>query len=184
VTPGATLEITLKRRWQVAIAVGVPLFALLLVAGSAALLGGPSPGLVAILGVVFITATLGGLVVVPGVLLLGRYARGIPDVRLDERGIVWGRDRACEQSLDWAAIERVITKRIEGDMPERAFILRIRPDGSGSRATSVDGRILTSMNRLRYGTTFAISTLGADRSWEDIRAALGAHLPDRPFDLE
>jgi hypothetical protein len=128
VTTERGLEVRLKRRWQVAIAIGVPLFALLLVAGSAAFLSGPSPGLVGVLGVVFIVATLGGLVVVPGVLLLRRYARGIPDLRLDDR------------------------------------------------------RILASMNRLRYGTTFAISTAGADRSWEDIRAALGARLPAVPFD--
>ena len=69
-------------------------------------------------------------------------------------------------------------------MPERAFIVRIRPGRSGSSATSAGSRILLSMNRLRYGTTWSISTAGADHPWEEIRAALGQHLPMAAFELE
>jgi hypothetical protein len=69
-------------------------------------------------------------------------------------------------------------------MPERAFVLRIRPGRSGSPATGAGSRILLSMNRLRYGTTWSISTAGADHPWEEIRAALGQHLPMAAFELE
>ena len=177
-------ELRLKRRWRFAIALGVPLFGLLLVAGSAAVLSGTSPDAIAIAAAVFLVATLGGLIVVPGALLMVRAAQGIPDLLLDERGIVWGRDRRRDQSLDWDDVAAVITKRIAGDMPERAFILRIQPGRSGSRATSAGSRILISMNRLRYGTTWSISTAGADHPWEEIRAALGEHLPAAVFEQE
>ena len=183
-TPEPPFEVRLKRRWRVAIAIGVPLFALLLVAGSAAVLSDGSSGAIAIAAVVFIVATLGGLVVVPGTLLLVRAAQGIPDLLLDDRGIVWGRDRRRDQSLDWDAIESIATKRVGGDMPERAFILRVVPGRTGTPATGVGARILASMNRLRYGTTWSISTAGADRSWEEIRAALGAHVPAQAFEPE
>jgi hypothetical protein len=184
VSADTPFEVRLKRRWRLAIAAGVPLFGLLLLAGSAAVLSGPSPGVVAIVVVVFLVATLGGLVVLPGTILMLRAARGIPDLLIDERGIVWGRDRRRDQSLDWDDVAAVITKRIGGDMPERAFILRIRPGGSGSRAVSRGGRILISMNRLRYGTTWSISTAGADHAWKEIRAALGEHLPAAAFEPE
>jgi hypothetical protein len=184
VSAEAPFELRLKRRWRFAIGLGVPLFGLLLIAGSAAVLSGRSSGFVAIAAVVFIVATLGGLIVLPGALLIVRSAQGIPDLLLDERGIVWGRDRRHDQSLDWDDVAAVITKRIGGDMPERAFILRIQPGRSGSLATSAGGRILMSMNRLRYGTTWSISTAGADRPWEEIRAALGEHLPASAFELE
>ena len=180
----APFEVRLKRRWRFAIALGVPLFGLLLIAGSAAVLNGSSSNLVAVAAVVFLVATLGGLVVLPGAILIVRSAQGIPDLLLDERGIVWGRDRRYDQSLEWDDIDAVITKRIGGDMPERAFIVRIRPGRSGSSATSAGSRILLSMNRLRYGTTWSISTAGADHPWEQIRAALGQHLPMAAFELE
>ena len=180
----APFELRLKRRWRLAIAGGVPLFGLLLIAGSAAVLNGSSSNLVAVAAVVFLVATLGGLIVLPGALLIVRAVQGIPDLLLDARGIVWGRDRGHDQSIDWDDIDAVITKRIGGDMPERAFILRIRPGRSGSRATSASSRILLSMNRLRYGTTWSISTAGTDHPWEEIRAALGQHLPTAAFEQE
>ena len=67
-------------------------------------------------------------------------------------------------------------------MSERAFVIRLRPGRSGHPATSLFGRILGVGNRLRYGAPYTISTFGMNHSWEEIRAALGLHLPGRPFD--
>lgn len=176
------LEVRLKRGWRFFVAIAVPAFALLMVGASAAVLAKPPVDVVDILSITFFVLGLGGLLVVPGTLLLARQARGIPDVRLDPRGIVWGNDRDREQSVDWVAIAGVTSKTMPGNVPERAFILRLRSGRSGKRATSAYGRILAITNRMRYGTPWAISTVGSDKSWEEIRRHLGLRLPGVPFD--
>ena len=145
------LEVRLKRRWLVFVALAVPGFAALALAASAQVLSKPPIDVLDILSALFFVVGLGGLLVIPGAALLVRQLRGVPDIRLDRQGVVWGNDRAREQSLDWSAIDRVTSKRIGGNVPERAFILGIRPGRSGRRAQSLYGRIMAFSNRLLEG---------------------------------
>ena len=166
------------------VAVSIPAFGALAVLGSASILSG-RPGIVDFLLVGFIVVVLGGLLVLGGSAVLARELRGIPDVRIDPEGIVWGRDRGRDQSVDWRAIERVITRVVNsGTTSERAFIIRPLPGRADHPAKTRYGRFMAVGNRLRYGTPYVISTYGMDHTWEEIRAALGAHLRETPFDLE
>lgn len=178
------VELRMRRSWRIFVWLAVPALAAVMVLGTADTLSGREVTLTEILTAIFIVGVLGGLIVVPGTALLVRQARGVPDVRFDERGVVWGRDRARDLAIDWADVERVISKKQETQyLTDRVFVLRPRPGASGTAATTVFGRVLGAMNRLTYGSPYTISSLVADRPWEEIRRLLAAYLPDRPFEL-
>ena len=185
-TSGArVVELRARRRWRILVGLAVPAFALLLVFGSAEILSGANDPWIRVLIVVVLVAVLGGLIVIPGTALLVRHARGVPDVRFDNQGVVWGRDRARDLAIDWADIEAVTAKTHETEhITERVFVLRPRPGRSGRRAKTIYGRLLGAGNRLMYGGPFVISTVTADRSWDEILQVLAAHLPNAkgPFD--
>lgn len=196
-TAGArVVELRARRRWRVLIALAIPAFTALMVLGSAAIMSGAIRGREGdvleigvwfrILIVVVIVAVLGGLIVVPGTALLVRHARGVPDVRLDDQGVVWGRDRSRDMAIDWRDIERVTAKTQETKyLTERVFVLHPRAGRSGSRAKTLYGRLTGAGNRLMYGGPFVISTVAADRSWDEILQILAEHLPNAkgPFDV-
>ena len=120
---------------------------------------------------------------VPGTAVLLRHARGAPDVRIDERGVVWGNDRTRDLSIDWRDVDRVTIKTVKAQYTtDRALILRPVPGSSGSPARTVYGRVLSTTNRFGYGGRFAISTMVEDHGWEEVRDALAAHLPGRPIE--
>ncbi len=179
------VELRARRRWRILIGLAVPAFTVLMVLGSAEILSGDNDPWIRILIVVVLVAVLGGLIVVPGTALLVRHARGVPDVRLDDQGVVWGRDRLRDLSIDWADIERVAAKEHRTEhMTDRVFVLRPRSGRSGRPAKTIYGRLMGAGNRLMYGSPFAISTVVADRSWDEILRVLAAHLPNAkgPFD--
>jgi hypothetical protein len=189
------VELRAPRRWRILVGLAVPAFAVLMVLGSAEIMSGAIRSRdgdvldidvwIRILIVVVIVAVLGGLIVVPGTALLVRTARGVPDVRFDETGVVWGRDRSRDLSIDWADIEAVTARTHETEhLTDRVFVLRPRPGRSGTRAKTLYGRVMGAGNRIMYGSPFTISTIVADHSWDAILQVLAAHLPNArgPFD--
>jgi hypothetical protein len=179
------VELRARRRWRLLVGLAVPAFALLLVFGSAEILSSDSDPWIRVLIVIGLVAVLGGLIVVPGTTLLVRHARGVPDVRFDDQGVVWGRDRSRDLAIDWADIERVGAKEHRTEhITDRVFVLLPRPGRSGTRAKTLYGRVMGAGNRLMYGSPFTISTIVADRSWDEILQVLAAHLPNAkgPFD--
>ena len=179
------VELRARRRWRILIGLAVPAFAVLMVFGSAEILSADGDAWLRILTVVTLVATLGGLIVAPGTALLVRHARGVPDVRFDAQGVVWGRDRSRDMAIDWRDIERVTAKTQETKyLTERVFVLHPRSGRSGSRAKTLYGRLMGAGNRFMYGGPFVISTVAADRSWDEILQVLAAHLPNAkgPFD--
>ena len=135
-----------------------------------------------ILGVAFIVLTLGGLVVLPGTVLLVRFLRGIPDVRLDEQGLVWGRDRTRDLTLDWADVEAVeIRPNRSGLGIDRVFIFTTRPGPAAPAVRSRLGRFTAAVNRATFGSAFAVSTQFDDCPWPELRALVASRLPDVPI---
>jgi hypothetical protein len=167
-------------RWRTIVALAVAAFGLLGVVGASAVLSGGTAGIRDGLIAAFIVATLGGLVVVPGVAMLGRLARGVPVVRIDDTGVVWGRDRSRDLSIDWADIESAAARSVRSQgFTERAFVLMPRPGAAAPAPGTLYGRFVAASNRAAHRTPFAISTRMLDGSWEEIRAALAGHLGER-----
>ena len=167
----------MRRSWRLVVTVAVPAFAALIVGASVAILSAGRGPLGGVLGVVFLAAVLGGLIVVPGTLILGRLARGVPDVRLDAQGIVWGRDRSRDLSIDWADIEAVTSRRQKTQyMTDRLFVVRPRAARDVAGPRTGYGRLMAIANRMTTGSRFAVSTLTTDQPWDEIRATIEAHL--------
>ena len=179
---GPVLELRMRRSWRILVGLAVPAFAILIVVASAAILSagrGPAGG---ILGVAFLMATLGGLIVVPGTVILGRLARGVPDVRLDGRGIVWGRDRTRDLAIDWSDIESV-SSRVQKTqyLTDRLFVVKPRDGVQPGRPRTTYGSFMALANRMTTSSPYAISTMVADQSWDEIRATIERHL-GRPIE--
>lgn len=178
----APLELRMRRSWRTFITIAVPAFFLLIVGGSVAILSsgrGPAGG---IIGVAMLVAILGGLIVVPGTALLIRLARGVPDVRLDDQGIVWGADRSRDLAINWTAIEGVTSRRQKTQyLTDRLFVVRPRSDAAVTRPQTAYGRFMAIGNRMSGGSRFVISTMTADQSWDRIRTTIEAHL-ERPIE--
>jgi hypothetical protein len=118
--------------------------------------------------------------VLPGSVLLWRLARGVPSVRLDSNGIVWGSDRARDLSIDWSEVEAVRGRIVQSQgFTDRVFVV----EGAAGRPTSsprtIYARAITFVNRSMYRSPFAISTMSADRSWDEIREVIAARVGDR-----
>jgi hypothetical protein len=177
----SVLDIGVRRSWRIAIGVAVPLFAILMVAGIATIVGdGRGSGLGEALAIVFIVATLGGPIVVPGAGALARIVKGVPDARIDDRGIVWGRDRTRDLAIDWTDVDEVMGRVLPTRyITERVFAIMPFPGRTGTPARTPYGRVLALANRLRYGSPFVISMTVADRSWEEVRDVLATRLPGR-----
>ena len=178
------LELRIGRLWLIVTAVAVPAFAALIVlATNDVVARNPNPGFDKILTILFFFIVLGGLIVVPGTAVLARHARGVPNVRLDDSGIVWGRDRSRDLSIDWSDVERITTKKVKlGRVTDRAMLVRPREGRSASPATTLYGRILAVGNRLQYDAPLVISTFGADHSTEEVLAFLSERLPPSAFE--
>ena len=129
-----------------------------------------------------LTGILGGLIVVPGTAILIRLARGVPDVRLDDQGIVWGGDRSRDLAIDWAAVEDVTTRRQKTEyLTDRLFVIRARSGRDVPSPGTMYGRFMAIGNRLSGGSRFVISTMTTDQPWDRIRATIEAHL-GRPIE--
>ena len=173
----------MRRAWRIFIAIAVPAIAILMVFGSVAILTGRrGPGFGGLVTVAAIVAILGGLIVVPGVAILTRLARGVPDVRIDRQGVVWGSDRTRDLAIDWSDVERV-TSRIQKTqyLTDRLFVLHARPGQTPTPPHTIYGRFMALSNRMTSGSRFAISTLVVDHPWDEIRTTIEAHL-GRPID--
>jgi hypothetical protein len=175
------LEIRTRWRWRVLYAAAVPAFGLLMLVGAGTILVNARPiGPFEILVALLIVATLGGLIVLPGSVLLWRLARGVPTVRLDSTGIVWGSDRARDLAIDWSQIEAVHGRVVQSQgFADRVFVVAASPDRPTSSPRTIDARAITVVNRSMYRSPFAISTMTADRSWEEIRAVIADRIGDR-----
>jgi hypothetical protein len=177
------LELRVKRTWFALGAVAVPAFAAVIVLATVDTLAKAPYPLPALLTIGFLVVVLGGLIVVPGTALVSRAARGIPNVRLDERGAVWGSDRSRDLSIDWSDVEAVVSKTSDhGQMTDRVFVLRPKPTHVGPKASSLYGRAMGGLSRAMYGSPYTISTAAEDHSWEDVRRFLGARLPPEVFE--
>jgi hypothetical protein len=178
------IELRLRRVWLAAIALAVPAFGVLAFLATADIVArNPNPGLDKLLTIAFIVGSLGGLIVVPGLAILVRHLRGVPNVRLDDEGIVWGRDRSRDLSIAWGDVDRIVTKKVKlGRVTDRAMIVRARPGRTPSRATTLYGRLLGLGNRWQYEAPLVISTFGADHSAEEILAFLATRLPANAFE--
>jgi hypothetical protein len=127
-----------------------------------------------------IVATLGGLIVLPGSVLLWRLARGVPTVRLDSIGVVWGADRGRDLTIDWEEIEAVRGRVVQSQgFTDRVFVVTAVPGRTTQPARTLYARAITVVNRGMYGSPFVISTLTADHSWDEIREVLEGRLGDR-----
>ena len=167
----------MRRSWRIVVGLAVPGFAILIVVASAAILSngrGPAGG---ILGVAFLAATLGGLIVVPGTVILGRLARGVPDVRIDRQGIVWGSDRTRDLAIDWSDIESVSSRFQKTQyLTDRLFVVKPRDGVQPGRPHTTYGSFMALANRMTTRSPYAISTMVTDHSWDEIRTTIERHL--------
>jgi hypothetical protein len=175
------LEIRTRWRWRVLYAAAVPAFGLLMLVGAGTILANARPiGPFEILVALLIVATLGGLIVLPGSVLLWRLARGVPTVRLDSTGIVWGGDRARDLAIDWSDVDAVHGRVVKSQgFADRVFVVQGASDRPTSSPRTIYARAITFVNRSMYGSPFAISTMTVDRSWEEIRGAIEGRIGDR-----
>ena len=180
----AVLELRMRRPWRIFITIAVPAFAALIVVASAEILSTGRGLLGGVLGIALLGFILGGLIVVPGTFILARLARGVPDVRLDERGIVWGNDRSRDLAIDWSDVEgvRSAVQRTQY-LTDRLFVVRPRAGRTGRQPRTIYGRFMAVANRMTSGSSFAISTMTADHSWDQIRDVIEAHL-GRPLEVQ
>jgi hypothetical protein len=179
---GPVLELRMRRSWRILIGLAVPAFAILIVVASAAILSsgrGPAGG---ILGVAILVAVLGGLIVVPGTFILGRLARGVPDVRLDGRGIVWGSDRTRDLAIDWSEIESISGQVQKTQyLTDRLFVVKPKAEVTPEPPRTTYGRFMALANRMTSRSPYAISTMVADHPGDEIRSVLEVHL-GRPIE--
>ena len=167
----------MRRSWRALVTIAVPAFAVLIVVASGVILAAGRGPLGGILGVAFLAAVLGGLIVVPGTVVLTRLARGVPDVRIDTQGIVWGSDRSRDLAIDWSDVEAVVIGRQKTQyMTDRLFVIRPRAGRTIPRPRTVYGRLMAIANRMTTRSRFAISTMTTDQPWDEIRATIEAHL--------
>ena len=171
------LELRMRTAWRIAVAVAIPAFTALIVAGSASILSSARDPLGGILAVAILALTLGGLIVVPGIAVLGRLARGAPDVRIDAQGVVWGNDRSRDLAIDWSDVDAV-TSRIQKSryLTDRLLVFQPRAGRTGTPPRTLYGRLMAFSNRVTSGSRFAISTMVVDHPWDDVRATIEAHL--------
>src|SRR5262249_39591208 len=133
--------------------------------------------------IVFILASLGGLIVVPGLVMLTRMARGVPTVRIDDRGIVWGNDRSRDLSIDWADIAGLTVRTVTNQVvPDRVLVIQPREGLAIAAPASRYGRVVAALNRSTHGTPFAISTVIADQPIERIRDAVASQFGGVPVE--
>jgi hypothetical protein len=168
----------MRRAWRIFIAIAVPALAILMVFGSVAILTGRrGPGLGGMLTVAFIVAILGGMIVVPGIAILTRLARGVPDVRIDRQGIIWGNDRSRDLAIDWSDVERVTSRSQKTQyLTDRLFVVQPHAGHTAKPPRTIYGRFMALSNRMTSGSRFAISTLVVDHPWDEIRTTIEAHL--------
>ncbi|HET7703525.1 MAG TPA: hypothetical protein VFK35_09000, partial [Candidatus Limnocylindrales bacterium] len=157
------LELRMRRAWRIAVAIAIPAFTALIVAGSASILSSARDPVGGIVGVAIIAVTLGGLIVIPGIAVLSRLARGAPDVRIDAQGVVWGNDRSRDLAIDWSEVESV-TSRIQKSryLTDRLLVLEPRAGRIGTPPRTLYGRLMALSNRVTSGSRFAISTMVVD----------------------
>jgi len=180
---GDVLELRMRRSWRLFLAIAVPAFGALMAGVIVANLIDRRENLLAdLLLAAFLLGTLGILVVIPGAAALIRLARGVPDVRIDGQGIVWGNDRTRDLQIDWRDVE-VVSTRVQQTqyLTDRLIVLRARPDARPKPPRTRWGRILGGGQRVFYGSRFAISTAVEDAPFETIKAAIERHL-GRPIE--
>jgi hypothetical protein len=183
VTGGDVLELRMRRSWRLIVATAVVVAATIIVLGCWSLAFEDRVDVPAALLIVFILVTLGGLIVVPGLVMLTRLARGVPTVRIDDRGIVWGDDRSRDLSIDWADVAGVTVRTVTNQVvPDRVLVIRPREGFETATPASRYGRVVAALNRSTHGTPFAISTVIADQPVEGIRDAVASRLGGMPVE--
>jgi len=183
VTGGDVLELRMRRTWRLVVATAVVVAAVIIVLGCWSLALEDRVDVAAALLIVFILLTLGGLIAVPGLVMLGRFARGVPTVRIDDTGIVWGSDRSRDLAIDWPEIAGVTLRTVTNQVvPDRVFVIVPREDAVIARPASPYGRVVAALNRSMYRTPFAISTVVADQPIQPVRARIDSRLG--PIHLE
>jgi hypothetical protein len=106
--PSEILRIGPKRRWTAFVALCAPGFTVLLVGACIDIAGRSHLSVpVKILFIAGFVTFFVPVLVVPSWLSLWHVARGIPVVTIDDRGIVWGRDRTRDLTADWSDIDRI-----------------------------------------------------------------------------
>jgi hypothetical protein len=121
-------------------------------------------------------------IVVMGVGLLSCWALGIPIVRIDDRGLVFGRDRRRDPAIDWRDIQRVDVRSLRyRSMHYRVFAIRAAPGARATKGRGLWARLTGKLSSMFYGSPYAISSLGVDWSEDQIREMLQSHLPGMPI---
>ncbi len=171
------LELRMRRSWRLVVATAVVVAAVIIALGTYSIVAEDRLEPAGLLLVGCILATLGGLIVLPGVAMLGRFARGVPTVRIDDLGVVWGSHRARDLSIDWGDVAGVTLRTVTNQViPDRVFVIRPVDGRPEAAPLTRYGRIVAALNRSMYRTPFAISTVIADQPVERIRLALAARL--------
>lgn len=114
--------------------------------------------------------------------LLSCWALGIPIVRIDDRGLVFGRDRRRDPAIDWRDVLRVDVRSSRANsLTWRVFVIRAAPGADATKGRRLWSWLTGTLSRVIYGTPYAISSLGVDWSEAQIREMLQSHLPGVPI---
>jgi len=124
-------------------------------------------------GIVFLV-----VLIAPGLWLFQRAFRGIPLLRIDERGMVMGRDRRRDLWVDWADVEEVgVRVNTGGGVTDRVIIVETS-DRWPLEHQSRKARWTAGICRVLYGAPFSLSTIGHDIAVEEVLARIAAHRPE------
>lgn len=128
--------------------------------------------------VVLVVGSIFGLVVLPVAWWVTRAIKRVPFVTIDERGIVWGRNRALEASIAWDEIARVERKEMRGGgvYDELVLVHPIHADAWYARQRART-RVLAKVSRALYGAPLAISTGFSTPPIDEILARIALQKP-------
>jgi len=131
--------------------------------------------------IAFIIGLCGGLVVlltIPSMWWVTRAIRRVPALRMDEWGVVLGRDRLRDTSIGWDEIGSVEVRTTEGSAIRDVVIL-LRPRDPTAWKARQNGwmRLSTALSQMTYGAAFAISTAPLDVSVDEILSRIAVHKP-------
>lgn len=133
----------------------------------------------------FAVVPLSGFVVLPAIRGLWRWATGSPNLRIDERGLVWGRNRARDPAIDWTDIAGISMRRVESrryQVRDQALIVDPVPGYRPADRLGPYVRVAAAFNRIAFDNAYVISTMTLSCTFDELVAALNPHLASPVLD--
>ena len=128
-----------------------------------------------------IGVVLYAVIVIPGLRWLGQVLIGKPLLRVDSRGLVWGRDWLHDVAVRWDEIAEIRAKKVSGHgvFTDRALMVVLRDRRAWQSRYRGFTRFELTLSRFVYDTPTAISTAELAISRDELLALIQRHFAGR-----